>query len=446
MHEKKLIAKEYQKLCLRLKTLSGRRGIRFNRIKKIKKRLNFLYQSLLPKYGRAALLKVPGAALFCLSLATTPLQVGAQSFAPAVDNAFEFTQEELDNELNIALADLDNDGDIDVFTTEAYVGHVFYKNVGTSETPEFADGQLNPFGLELNPNHGYGRVNFADMDNDGDLDLIVSEHDDLLYSENIGTPEAPQFGPQTTNPFGIMAETYLTISLADMDNDGDLDLLASGYDSFVYYENIGSVEEASFGEVQVAPFNLSDSNYGNVCTVDFDSDGDLDLITSETGFFPNIGAVSNFFYRENVGTPESPSFGEAVEDPFGLNFIEPILPYMSCADMDNDGDMDFLSLEYSFSEYSGTMRYYENLSMVSSVNVLPNDLTVQVFPTSTEDNIMIESNYSPTSIEVLDLTGRRLLVEKQATSNLSLNNLSSGAYFIKLNYEDGFVTKKVFKK
>jgi len=213
---------EFRNLCIRFKKLKDRSGLRRGRLTKLKTRLRYLYNTLLPKHGRSNLLKVPGAAFFCLSMMTSTQAIG-QSFELPVNNPFGFEQLNIEDTHRTTLVDLDSDGDFDLITVEFYEGYVYYENTGSAELPEYTNSQFNPFGLELNEDHPYAIPFFADMDDDGDLDLLVSEHDDLLYAENIGTAESPMFATQESNDFGITTNTYIDMAIADWDNDGDLD-------------------------------------------------------------------------------------------------------------------------------------------------------------------------------------------------------------------------------
>jgi hypothetical protein len=102
-----------------------------------------------------------------------------------------------------ALADIDGDGDLDAFVGQGSGGDmVFFENIGTAVAPAFAAPQANPFGLA-----GVGTIaspDFADIDDDGDLDAFVGEYyGNTIFFENTGTAAAPAFAAPQTNPFGL---------------------------------------------------------------------------------------------------------------------------------------------------------------------------------------------------------------------------------------------------
>ncbi|MEM9837134.1 MAG: hypothetical protein AAF828_11565, partial [Bacteroidota bacterium] len=180
----------------------------------------------------------------------------------------------------------------------------FNTAVSAQQTPDFMAPVENPFGIASNvgPTSYYNFPAFADLDGDGDLDLIATRVVDevefingFIYQENTGTPESPSFGPVQSNPFGLEntpADVY-SIEFADLDDDGDLDMFAVAFDysveeedeigKLMYYQNIGDDNNPNFTAFPGASFGLDDGqiDIGNLPIVSFgdlDDDGDLDVI------------------------------------------------------------------------------------------------------------------------------------------------------------------------
>jgi Ca2+-binding RTX toxin-like protein len=107
---------------------------------------------------------------------------------------------------------------------------------------EFANPVTNYAGLQ---NVGYlATPTLGDLDNDGDLDALIGECDGkTYYFENKGTAQTPQFANPVTNYAGLQdVGDYSTPTLGDLDNDGDLDVLIGESNGNTYYfENITAV-------------------------------------------------------------------------------------------------------------------------------------------------------------------------------------------------------------
>ena len=200
----------------------------------------------------------------------------------------------------------------------------------------------------------------ADIDGDGDLDIVVGSYGgDFRYFENTGSPTAPAFAEQTgaANPFeGVYGGTRSRVSLADLDGDGDLDALSGGaYGSPRYYENVGSAtapvyEDRSGG---TAPFDVDGlSGAGVPMFADLDGDGDLDAVGS-----PSYGSMRVF---ENTGSATAPAFVERTgsDNPFESLSLGSVRP--GFADMDGDGDIDVV---FGSSSGGGATEviYFENV-------------------------------------------------------------------------------------
>jgi hypothetical protein len=255
-----------------------------------------------------------------------------------------------------SFADIDGDGDLDLVLGDKYGSLKYYKNIGSATAPAYTlqSGTANPFdGI----NFGYySSPSFADIDGDGDLDLAVGDQQGTLnYYRNTGSATAPAYSLQsgTANPFnGFDVGDYSTPSFADIDGDGDLDLvMGGGYGTLNSFQATSAVAEPIYSEQSgtANPFNGFDVGFSNAPSfADIDGDGDLDLVVGS-----NYGTLN---YYKNTGSANAPAYTlqSGTDNPFnGINVGSHSSP--SFADIDGDGDLDLV-----VGEYYGKLNYYRN--------------------------------------------------------------------------------------
>jgi hypothetical protein len=235
-----------------------------------------------------------------------------------------------------AFGDLDGDGDQDLLSGDQFGTTRFHENTGTATAPAFAAFITAPFGLPAAVSV-YASPFLADLDGDGDLDALFGEvYAKLHWFENTGTAVAPAFGADVTNPFGL-AGTPLAAhpELGDLDDDGDLDLLvgATGGETFLF-RNTGTPAAPAFAAPEVLPLGIEDPGRGSApALADLDGDGDLDLAMGE--YFGST------IYQENTGTATAPAFAPSSTNSLGLPAV-PDARRPALADLDGDGDLDLL--------------------------------------------------------------------------------------------------------
>jgi len=155
------------------------------------------------------------------------------------------------------MADIDYDDDMDLFVGTTDGDIYFYENTGNIANPAFAAALINPF--NLGPIGMRSSPALADFDDDSDFDLLIGEKGgDLHYFENIGSPLFAYYEPSGVNSFNLEnvgddAKPYF----GDLDDDGDLDLMVgNALGEYYYFENV-SIN--SIGEFE----NVSASIYPN---------------------------------------------------------------------------------------------------------------------------------------------------------------------------------------
>ena len=256
-----------------------------------------------------------------------------------------------------AFADLDGDGDPDMVTGNHHGDFHYFENTGSAGNPEFTlrTGEVNPLD-SLTANFDSSPV-FADLDGDGDQDLVNGHNDGTIsYIENTGTANAPVFVQRSGegNPFNSIDTGFnSTPALADLDGDGDLDLVAGNQDgNLAYYENTGTASAPAFTQRSGAANPLDGVSMDENSALepaDLDGDSDLDLVL--WGWYGTVD------YYENTGSATAPVF-EARSDADNplrtLTFHNRGKP--SFADLDGDGDFDLTVRD----SYGTDFHYFEN--------------------------------------------------------------------------------------
>ncbi|HVN37584.1 MAG TPA: FG-GAP-like repeat-containing protein [Myxococcota bacterium] len=263
-----------------------------------------------------------------------------------------------------AVGDLNGDGKLDLVVGNSAGTFVYYKNVGTAIAPVFQlqTGTANPLnGVDVGIASAPALV---DLDGDGDLDLVSGErYGRFLYFENTGSPTAPAFVQRTgtANPFnGLDAGDISAPAFADLDGDGDFDMMSGNLaGTFVYYKNVGTATAPAFQLQTGTNRPLGDIDVGSYSVprfADLDGDGDLDLVVGNRD--ATFGALR---YFENLGFPTQPAFGNgellSIANPLADTNLGPYAnAFPAFGDFDGDGDFDLV-----VGNSSNSLHYFKNL-------------------------------------------------------------------------------------
>ncbi len=262
-------------------------------------------------------------------------------------------------------ADIDADGDQDLFTGSSIGSITFYKNIGTPSSPQFTfiTSEFSGINIQGGPTaparvmHGASGIEFFDADSNGVLDLFWGDYFNrsLYYLKNTGTAQAANFmlvDSTYPNEAVIFTNGFNIPQHVDVDEDGSTDMMVgsvfptSEIDNLQYFRNMGSNQEP-FYMLQTKNFvpMIDVGSRSSIAALDADGDGDKDMVIASAA-----GTVSVF---RNSGTASSPLFGTQPALTFSL--AGDFYLTVTTGDINADGKPDLL-----FGNFNGRLKAYIN--------------------------------------------------------------------------------------
>lgn len=241
----------------------------------------------------------------------------------------------------VSAADYNKDGFLDIFVTRYELfdngfqppKNVLYKNNGDGTFTDVSEsaGVTDDMALSF-------MGVWLDYNNDSWPDLYIindrSSGNNMLY-ENKGDGTFKDVAQDAG--VGMNGEDPMTASVADFDNDGDLDIFTSNTSIFYLYrpklfENQGDstfLERANYYGV-----DFENTSWGGLW-VDYNNDGNQDLYVATSFLNPNTSPIRNFFFRNNLSSP----FTDITNATFVGNHISKSYA-VARGDFDNNGFYD----------------------------------------------------------------------------------------------------------
>jgi len=194
-----------------------------------------------------------------------------------------------------SLGDLDGDGDMDlvaVMNGETYI----FENVGSRYTPIFDFISTGTIPNSFSPH-------LADLNGDGFADIVHGRTDGTMeYWVNEAGGNLDEFRRNPLVFTGIDVGSYALPAGGDMDDDGDIDLVVgSGSTVLHYFENLGTPRDPIYSIDDLTLFAGIDADtYLDPCMVSLDTDELLDLVLTTS--------LGRALFYDNIGTSTAPDF------------------------------------------------------------------------------------------------------------------------------------------
>lgn len=352
------------------------------------------------------------------------------------------------------LFDYNNDGLLDLFVgnfgyfdlsfTDNYESKIaLFENTGTASDPKFTwvtDDFQNISSLGL----GQGLYpTFGDIDNDGDIDMIVGNHDGKLAlltnssnSMSVMTLSLAVAQMEDDNAAVIDIGYAAKPQLYDADGDGKLDLIIGEENATLnYLNNIGTssnpifrIQDETFGDVDVSVWWTTIGN-STPCFFKDNQNVTQSFVGSETGQIFHYSNIDNNLQgafdvndtmvgRIAIGTNSAPTVGF----------------------LNNDTIPDIIV----GNERGGLSLYYGTSDISIAINEnKPHDLVL--YPNPVKDILNIKSETQVKSYEVIDTFGK-VVLSGNNTSAISTQGLAKGIYIVKVSLDSQTVLRKFIKE
>lgn len=369
-------------------------------------------------------------------------------------------------------------------------------------TSSFLQNEMLDWGAHAAPT-------FVDYNNDGLMDLVVGVTKDqpgeqmglssLILLENVGTAAEPAFQ--------IIDENWLELDIitssvrpaptfGDFDNDGDEDLIVGFFNGNLhYFKNDG--DWTYLGLIQTTDESSDVGNAASPCATDMDGDGKVDLVVGEAegnlNYFNNSGNDEALFtlLTENLGginTTMTPPFFEGQSTPEFFDFQNSkyvavgskagkIFQYQVAGI-----DEMWQELEQGFDLYSsfntspygldsspaimditndgipevlvglstGGIEFFEGEGFLSSGSRADfSDFGIKIYPNPAGDVLNFEWAFKDTEFKALTIfsvDGRKVLYGTNRRNVIDIGHLSSGAYIVRIELEEGAASEILIKK
>ncbi|MDI1315695.1 FG-GAP-like repeat-containing protein [Flavobacterium sp.] len=181
-------------------------------------------------------------------------------------------------------ADLNNDGNLDIFSCHDIAPNCYYLNGGGATNPlTFYQSNVTPGAMKLGIGGGNYATLFTDFDNDGDTDVFISKCSGPPCELHRNDGNGVYTDISALAQINVTPIQTWSSAIGDFDNDGDMDIIITASSgSHKYFRNnldtTNSTEEAFTNITVGSGWDTNTSTNIDNVTYDFDNDGFLDVL------------------------------------------------------------------------------------------------------------------------------------------------------------------------
>ncbi len=314
-----------------------------------------------------------------------------------------------------------------------------YENVGSVNKPVFK--LVDRDYLKLNETFGFKDMQpaFGDLDNDGDQDMLLGDSDGFVhyFKNDASSGQVANFSLYKPKLNGIDANQQARPFLYDVTGNGLLDLVIGTRTGFLYfYENVGTLEEATYEQVSTNWGKVDVKEIGEVTAYSFPillklgETNELTLLVgAESG---KIHAYNNI--TENIDTGAF----NLITDNF-LNETTGLYSALAIGNIDGDAELEMIV----GNNRGGLSLYNEDIGIAVQETIAYD--TYQIFPNPVKDYVLIKSHQADAvQLQLINATGQLIYentFSKQTT--LSTKWYPNGIYFVKIKQKNVVNTAKL---
>ena len=307
--------------------------------------------------------------------------------------------------MHVKLADVDNDGDLDL------LGFIQYTN-RNGDGYRFVVCRNDGSGLFALPSqpvpiaNGFLPPAIGDFDGDGDLDVLVLTDNNTVGTVGLFSNDGSGSFSHSNGYDVTMGPEPKKLAVGDIDGDNDLDLMVVCIDGLPFTRTVYVRRNDGTGHFTSEP-NIPNGNHKGLTLADVDADGDLDCVT--------VDAVS---FNNGTGTFSVPGLRATPDSQLG-----------GVVDLDGDGDLDRIILATSY--FGAEITYQLNQPLVTAAARPRSTNLFAISPNPAKTSFTLSGAIAGQQVQLFNTQGQLVAEPKPAAGGVLPFALPPGLYVVR---------------